>query len=208
MSTDRLSTTFAALADPTRRAILAQLALGDASVSKLAEPFEMSLPAISKHLKVLERAGLITRGREAQWRPCRIEVNALKGVDDWLEDYRRLWEERFDRLEIYLQELQAKEPEAWPPEVAASTWSRTRASIVTTRVFDAPRDLVWAAWTDPAHLAQWWGPDGFTTTTSAYDLRPGGTWRFMMHGPDGSDYPNRITFDEIVRPERLDIPSR
>lgn len=110
MSTDRLSTTFAALADPTRRAILAQLALGDASVSKLAEPFEMSLPAISKHLKVLERAGLITRGREAQWRPCRIEVNALKGVDDWLENYRQLWEERFDRLELYLQELQAKGP--------------------------------------------------------------------------------------------------
>ena len=109
MTTDRLSTTFAALADPTRRAILAQLALGDASVSKLAEPFEMSLPAISKHLKVLERAGLITRGREAQWRPCRIEVDALKGVDDWLENYRRLWEERFDRLELYLQELQAKD---------------------------------------------------------------------------------------------------
>jgi DNA-binding transcriptional ArsR family regulator len=109
MSTDRLSATFAALADPTRRAILAQLALGDASVSKLAEPFEMSLPAISKHLKVLERAGLITRGREAQWRPCRLEVKALQGVDDWLEDYRRLWEERFDHLEIYLQELQAKE---------------------------------------------------------------------------------------------------
>ena len=109
MSADRLSATFAALADPTRRAILAQLALGDAPVSKLAEPFAMSLPAISKHLKVLERAGLITRGREAQWRPCRLEVKALKGVDDWLEDYRRLWEERFDRLEIYLQELQAKE---------------------------------------------------------------------------------------------------
>ncbi len=109
MSTDRLSATFAALADPTRRAILAQLALGDASVSKLAEPFEMSLPAISKHLKVLERAGLITRGREAQWRPCRLEVKALRGVDDWLEDYRRLWEERFDRLEIYLRELQAGE---------------------------------------------------------------------------------------------------
>ena len=110
MTTDRLSTTFAALADPTRRAILAQLALGDASVSKLAEPFEMSLPAISKHLKVLERAGLITRSREAQWRPCRIEVDALKGVDDWLGNYRRLWEERFDRLELYLQELQAKDP--------------------------------------------------------------------------------------------------
>lgn len=106
---DRLSTTFAALADPTRRAILARLALGEASVKELAEPFEMSAPAISKHLKVLEKAGLITRGREAQWRPCKLEPQALKNIDEWLERYRRLWEERFDRLEEYLRELQAKE---------------------------------------------------------------------------------------------------
>jgi DNA-binding transcriptional ArsR family regulator len=109
MPTDRLSTTFSALADPTRRAILARLALGETSVTELAEPFDMSLPAVSKHLKVLERAGLITRSRTAQWRPCRIEVNALKNVDDWLEEYRRLWEQRFDRLDNYLRELQAKE---------------------------------------------------------------------------------------------------
>ena len=108
MPQDRLSTTFAALADPTRRAILAQLALGDTSVSKLAEPFDMSLPAVSKHLKVLELAGLIARGREAQWRPCRIEPDALRGVDAWLERYRRLWEQRLDRLDDYLRELQAK----------------------------------------------------------------------------------------------------
>jgi len=111
MSSDSLSATFAALADPTRRAILARLISGETSVTKLAEPFQMSLPAISKHLKVLERAGLIARGREAQWRPCRIEVNALKPVDDWLENYRRLWEERFDRLDVYLRELQAQESE-------------------------------------------------------------------------------------------------
>jgi DNA-binding transcriptional ArsR family regulator len=109
MSPDRLSATFAALADPTRRAILARLALGKTSVSKLAMPFDMSLPAVSKHLKVLERAGLIARGREAQWRPCRIEPEALKGVDNWLERYRRLWNERFDRLDDYLHKLQAKE---------------------------------------------------------------------------------------------------
>src|SRR5213083_2695995 len=96
---DPLSNTFAALADPTRRAILARLALGETSVGELAKPFDISGPAISKHLKVLERAGLIARGREAQWRPCRIEPDALKGVDDWLERYRRLWEERLDRLE-------------------------------------------------------------------------------------------------------------
>src|ERR1041385_7736440 len=109
MPLDRLSTTFAALADPTRRAILARLALGETSVGQLAKPFDISLPAVSKHLKVLERAGLITRGREAQWRPCRIEPDAFRGVDDWLEEYRRLWDERLDRLEVYLNELQAKD---------------------------------------------------------------------------------------------------
>ena len=106
---DPLSATFAALADPTRRAILARLSLGETSVSELARPFDMSLPAVSKHLKVMERAGLIVRGREAQWRPCRIEGSALKQVDEWLERYRQFWEERFDRLEAYLQELQANE---------------------------------------------------------------------------------------------------
>jgi DNA-binding transcriptional ArsR family regulator len=109
MPPDRLSTKFAALADPTRRAILARLALGETSVTELAEPFEMSLPAVSKHLKVLERAGLIARGREAQWRPCWIEPAALKDVDDWLEEYRRFWDARLDRLENYLEKLQAKE---------------------------------------------------------------------------------------------------
>jgi DNA-binding transcriptional ArsR family regulator len=109
MPTDRLSATFSALADPTRRAILARLALGETTVNELAEPFDMSLPAVSKHLKVLERAGLIARSRDAQWRPCRIEPEALHSVDEWLQDYRRLWEERLDRLEDYLQKLQAKE---------------------------------------------------------------------------------------------------
>jgi DNA-binding transcriptional ArsR family regulator len=109
MTTDRLSSTFAALADPTRRAILARLALGETSVLKLAEPFDMSLPAVSKHLKVLERAGLITRTRDAQMRPCRIDVRALKEADGWLEEYRRLWDERLDRLGSYLKTLQARE---------------------------------------------------------------------------------------------------
>jgi DNA-binding transcriptional ArsR family regulator len=115
MTGDRLSDKFAALADPTRRAILARLALGETSVTELAGPFEMSLPAVSKHLKVLERAGLIARGREAQWRPCRIEVRALKEVDEWLEEYRRLWEDRLDRLEVYLSELQAQQTKGSEP---------------------------------------------------------------------------------------------
>src|SRR5262245_32896016 len=111
---DRLSSTFAALADPTRRAILARLALGETSVLKLAEPYAMTLPAISKHLKVLERAGLITRTRDAQMRPCRIDVRALKEADDWLEEYRRLWEERLDRLGDYLRTIQAQDKREIP----------------------------------------------------------------------------------------------
>jgi len=109
MTDENLSTTFAALADPTRRAILARLTSGAASVTELARPFEMSMPAISKHLKVLERAGLITRGREAQWRPCRLEAGPLRDVAGWLERYRRFWTESFDRLDDYLREVQRKE---------------------------------------------------------------------------------------------------
>ncbi len=120
---DRLSATFAALADPTRRAIIARLAMGETTVSELARPFDMSGPAISKHLKVLENAGLITRGREAQWRPCRIEPKALKTVDDWLERYRQFWEERLDRLEDYLNTLQAQ---AASPKAARKASRKTR----------------------------------------------------------------------------------
>ena len=109
MPVDSLSATFAALADPTRRAILGRLAKGEKSVTELAEPFDISMPAISKHLKVLERAGLIARGREAQWRPCRLEAKPLKDVANWVEHYRKFWDESFDRLDAYLKELQAKE---------------------------------------------------------------------------------------------------
>lgn len=111
MPPDRLSATLAALADPTRRAILARLALGETSVKELARPFEMSLPAVSKHLKVLERAGLIARGRSAQLRPCRLEAAPLRELAGWLESYRRFWDESFDRLDAYLQELQKGDPD-------------------------------------------------------------------------------------------------
>src|SRR5829696_5631594 len=109
MADDHLSTTFAALADPTRRAILARLAGGEATVNELAEPFDLSLPAVSKHLKVLQKAGLVTQGRKAQWRPCRLEPAPLKEAHDWVGQYRRAWEERFDRLDEYLRELKKEE---------------------------------------------------------------------------------------------------
>src|SRR5215469_12369347 len=130
MLSDRLSMTFSALADPTRRAILARLASGAASVGELAEPFAMSLPAVSKHLKVLEHAGLIRRGREAQWRPCQLEAGPLKDAADWLEHYRRFWEQSFDRLGDYLDELQGKErkgEERWT-RGPALTWKSESGS--------------------------------------------------------------------------------
>ena len=110
MTDDALSATFSALADPTRRAILARLVAGEASVTELAEPFDISLPAVSKHLKVLERAGLIARNRDAQWRRCRLDAAPLRSVSDWLDDYREFWEQRFDRLEAYLAEIQQPKP--------------------------------------------------------------------------------------------------
>jgi DNA-binding transcriptional ArsR family regulator len=128
MSADPLSATFAALADPTRRAILARLASGQASVTELAQPFDVTLPAITKHLKVLERAGLVARSREAQWRPCRLQPQPLRAVADWVQQYRTMWEQRLDRLEDYLRELHFADA---PPAVAknkktASHPSRTR----------------------------------------------------------------------------------
>ena len=116
MAVDQLSSTFAALADPTRRAILTRLSRGETSVTDLAEPFKMSLPGVSKHLKVLERAGLISRGRDAQWRPCRLNAAPLKDVADWVEHYRKFWQESFDRLDEYLKQVQAKEKKHGRPK--------------------------------------------------------------------------------------------
>lgn len=117
---DQVSSTFAALADPTRRAILARLAMGETTVLELAEPFEMSLPAVSKHLKVLERAGLIERSREAQKRPCRLRAEPLRVASDWIEQYRQFWEESFDRLDEYLKRLQSEMSQSQKRDIAAS----------------------------------------------------------------------------------------
>jgi DNA-binding transcriptional ArsR family regulator len=134
--TDQLSVTFAALADPTRRAILARLATGETSVTEIAKPFEMSMPAVSKHLKVLERAGLISRGREAQWRPCALEAAPLKEVVEWAEPFRQFWEASFNRLDDYLQELQAKKR---LPEASGSPEPRIRTTRTTRRARRARR---------------------------------------------------------------------
>src|SRR5919201_3996925 len=142
MVEEQLNNTFAALADPTRRAILTRLAQGDATVNELAEPFPISVQAVSKHLKVLERAGLIARGRSAQLRPSRLEGAPLKEALEWLEKYRPLWQESFDRLD---ERLQAKERRM------------AEQGITITRVFDAPRERVWKEWTEPEGFADWFG---------------------------------------------------
>ncbi len=143
MTTDPLSATFAALADPTRRAILARLSLGESSVTELAEPFQMSMPAVTKHLKVLEKAGLITRGRAAQWRPCKLKAQPLQEAVGWLEQYRQFWEQRLDRLEAYLQELQNQQNEspATPPATdnAAQSISEPREQNTARPPRKAPR---------------------------------------------------------------------
>jgi DNA-binding transcriptional ArsR family regulator len=125
-TTETLDRTFAALADPTRRAILARLSTGQASVTELAVPFAMSLPAVSKHLKVLERAGLVARGRRAQWRPAQLQAEPLHEVADWLADYRRFWEDRLDRLDEYLHEIQGAEPEEGAPKATRKTRKKGR----------------------------------------------------------------------------------
>src|SRR6185436_1961526 len=153
---DELSSVFAALADPTRRAILARLADGEASVNELAEPFPVSLQAISKHLKVLERAGLITRGKEAQWRPCRLEPSPLKEVVEWMEQYRRFWDERYERLDTYLRRMKQGETE-----------------IVMSRVFDAPRQAVFEAHSSCEHVVHWWGQRD-SKLSCEMDFREGG----------------------------------
>ena len=148
---DPLSATLSALADPTRRAILARLSRGEATVNELAEPFDISLPAVSRHLKVLESAGLISRGREAQWRPCRLETEALKGVDDWLSRYRRFWTGSFDKMDAYIAEAQ-KEGDAQMSARLADD------ELLITRTFDAPAALVFALWSRPGAFEALDGP--------------------------------------------------
>lgn len=200
MPVDQLSTVFAALADPTRRAILARLTAGEATVTELGQPHDMSLPAISKHLKVLERAGLITRGRNAQWRPCRLHAAPLEGATAWLERYRRFWDERWDRLDEHLRTIDSRTTPRGDPMTEMKHYELT-----LTRTFDAPHGAVWKAYTEPEQLARWWGPKGFHTPLDKIevDLRPGGAYNLTMVDGEGNEYPSEMTIRELVEPERL-----
>jgi uncharacterized protein YndB with AHSA1/START domain/DNA-binding transcriptional ArsR family regulator len=199
---DPLSLTFAALSDPTRRAILARLSRGEASVTQLVEPFEMSQPAISKHLKVLERAGLVVRGRDAQFRPCRIEAAPLKDVSDWVEHYRAIWEARLDWLGDYLQDLQKRRSAMNARNPADAEADTSSGELTLNRTYDAPRSLVFAAWSSAEQIARWWGPNGFTAPVCEVDFRPGGKLVILMRG-HGMEHWMRGSFDEIVDQERI-----
>ena len=206
MATDTLSITFSALADPTRRAILARLAKGAATVKELSAPFAMSGPAVSKHLRVLERAGLIARGREAQWRPCRLDAAPLEEVAEWAENYRRFWDASYERLDDYLNSSSRRRRTMTTANRLGATTFATPSDteIVVTRVVDAPRELVFDAWTKPEHIANWMlGPEGWTMPVCEIDLRPGGAWHFVWRMADGTEMEMRGDYREVSPPERL-----
>ena len=217
-SDDRLSTIFAALADPTRRAILARLVDGDTTVSELAAPFSISLPAVSRHLKVLERAGLISRSRSAQWRSSSLQPEPLQDVMEWMEGYRQFWDANFDRLDAHLRRVRQEHEHSHQPEHQAEhqaelegthsmTESAATQDLVLTRIFDAPREVVYKAFIDPDQLAQWYPPAGFSVPrdTVEIDARVGGHQRFIMTSDNDPAFkaPVDATFTEIIENEIL-----
>ncbi len=222
MANDRLSMIFAALADPTRRAILARLTQGDATVSELAEPFSISLPAISRHLKVLEQAGLISRSRTAQWRSSSLRVGSLQDVMTWMEGNQAFWDANFDRLDAHLDRVMREGAEVSVETTAQSTASpvvttghpkgapmpiEATEELIMTRIFNAPRKLVYRAFTDPDQLAQWYPPTGFSVPrdTIEMDVRVGGAQRFVMLNDSDPNFkaPVNATFTEVVENELI-----
>ena len=215
MTTDPLGTTLFALSDPTRRAILARLASGDATVKALAAPYEMSQAAVSKHLKVLETAGLISRRKEAQSRPCRLEAAPLRGVADWVEEYPTLLgselrdpqglRQNASAAGGTVEERQARSPktEDDPMSIDIDTTSTVDPVITMVYTLDAPREVVWEVFTDPKHVTRWYGGKGFANPVCEMDVRPGGHWRHVMRTPDGGEHRLQFIFVDVVKPERL-----
>ena len=189
-----LDAVFAALADPTRRAILSRLAAGKASVNEIAAPFEMSQPAVSRHLKVLERAGLIERDIDKQRRPAQLKAEPMAAAVSWLEEFKQFWTSNFDQLDSLLEELKR------PTKKRKERRERRMGDLpnyVLDRVFDAPRELVWKTWTDPKLLPRWYGPN-VETIVHRLELKPGGLWLVEMKWGGNSMY-QRVEYTEVVR---------
>src|SRR3954449_5388912 len=201
------SDVFNAIAEQQRREILVLLRAGQQPVTELAQELGMTQPGASKHLRVLREVGLVQDRKAGKQRLYGLDARGLRPVHEWTGGFERFWNESFDRLDEYVQDLkQARQEEERMSETGrgAPTPSATAdREIVISRVIDAPRELVFEAFTEVRHVSRWWGPEGFTTTTRSFEFRVGGVWDFVMHGPDGTDYQEWITWREIVPPERI-----
>lgn len=203
---DALSLVFAALADPTRRAILSRLAQGPSTVGDVAAPFDMSAPAISQHLKVLERAGLVTRTRQAQWRTLTMRTAPLDEASAWVEHHRREWNLRLDALDAHLRTMTTdpNRHQGGSPMDTTTPSTHDTPQFTITREFDAPRDAVWRAWTDERELAAWLHPFGVSSDSVSFDVRVGGRYRYTMTNDEtGEEYPTGGEFLEVEPIDRL-----
>lgn len=198
---DPLSAVFAALADPTRRAILAKLSQGEFSVNQLAEPFNKSLPAISRHLKVLEQAGLISRTQKAQWRPRKLETRRLKEAFHWMEDYRNLWDQSLTNLDRYLltyNNITEKGDAVYHTKV-----TQAGREVTFERDFEAPRELVFHMFAQAERLTTWWAPNKWSMPVCEIDFREGGTWHHCLEGPQGERKWVKAVYQTIRTPELI-----
>lgn len=195
------SDVFNAIAEPQRRRILSLLKQGERPVNDVARELRITQPRASKHLRVLREVGLVRMREAGQQRMYALDAGGLKPVHAWVGGFEEFWSDTFDRLNDYLKQIEGEDK--YMSATSKSATPESDREIVMTRTLDAPRDRVFAVWTDPTHVGNWYGPTGFTITTHEMDVRPGGVWRFIMHGPDGTDYDNHIEYREVVRPERL-----
>src|SRR6201999_1097875 len=193
------SDVFNAIAEPQRREILVLLRAGERPLTELAQKLGMTQPGASKHLRVLRGVGLVRDRKAGKQRLYGLDARELRPVHEWTGGFERFWSESFDRLDAYVQDLKQARQEEEPMSVTADR------EIVISRGLDAPRELVFEAFTEVRHLSRWWGPEGFTTTTRAFEFRVGGEWEFVMHGPDGTDYQEWVSWTEIAPPERIEL---
>lgn len=188
---------FQAIADPVRREIIGMLASEQLNLNSIAGRFEISRPAISKHIKILNECGLVAVQKQGRERICSIRAAKLTEVADWVEQFRTLWENRLDSLEAYLELIQQKSKHM------NDNSNQDKLVVTMTRTFKAPRKLVWETWTKAEHIAAWWGPKGMETRVDELDFRPGGNWKYVMVGPNGSEFVTHGTFSEIVEFEKI-----
>src|SRR5829696_4148112 len=197
------SDVFNAIAEPQRREILALLRAGERPVTDLAQELGMSQPGASKHLRVLREVGLVRVREAGKQRLYGLDAGGLRPVHEWVGGFERFWNESFDRLDTYVQDLKRQEERPMAGARQQAEPATADREIVISRVIDAPRKLVFEAFTEVRHLSRWWGPEGFSTSTRSFEFREGGAWDFVMHGPDGTDYQEWITWTEIAAPERI-----